>query len=205
MRCPKAARCAFAPTPAAPCPIGAQRARRPRRADGGFVAISIADTGSGMPDEVKERAFEPFFTTKEAGRGTGLGLSTVYGFVKQSKGAIAIDSAPGAGTTLTLYIPKPWDTAAPTMPTASERGRARRPERAAGRRRCRGARRRAHLSRHARLRGHVLRDRRTGAARVHGRRRVRPAAHRHRARRRHARHPARGAGPSSATRSSGCC
>jgi PAS domain S-box-containing protein len=84
----------------------------------GFVAISIGDTGTGMPDEVKERAFEPFFTTKEAGRGTGLGLSTVYGFVKQSKGAIAIDSAPGQGTTVTLYIPRPWDTAPPAVADA---------------------------------------------------------------------------------------
>ncbi len=86
----------------------------------GFVTITIADTGTGMPDEVKERAFEPFFTTKEAGRGTGLGLSTVYGFIKQSKGAIKIDSAPGAGTTLTLYIPRPWDVAAPGSTVADD-------------------------------------------------------------------------------------
>jgi len=75
------------------------------QADHGYVAISIADTGSGMSDEVKKRAFEPFFTTKEPGRGTGLGLSTVYGFAKQSRGAVAIDGLLGVGTTLTLYIP----------------------------------------------------------------------------------------------------
>jgi PAS domain S-box-containing protein len=75
-----------------------------------FVAISIADSGTGMPDDVKERAFEPFFTTKEAGRGTGLGLSTVYGFVTQSRGAVSIDSKVGQGTTVTLYLPQQQET-----------------------------------------------------------------------------------------------
>jgi PAS domain S-box-containing protein len=82
----------------------------PPSADGttwrrGGVALSVQDSGVGMSEAVVARAFEPFFTTKEAGRGTGLGLATVHGFAHQSKGAVAIDSRVGVGTTVTLYLP----------------------------------------------------------------------------------------------------
>jgi CheY-like chemotaxis protein len=73
---------------------------------GQYVAISITDTGAGMPPEVASRAFEPFFTTKPRGEGTGLGLSMVYGFVRQSGGQVRIDSEAGRGTTVTLYLPR---------------------------------------------------------------------------------------------------
>lgn len=73
---------------------------------GQYVVLSMSDTGSGISPELMEHIFEPFFTTKPEGEGTGLGLSMVYGFVKQSGGHIRVDSAPGCGATFRLYLPR---------------------------------------------------------------------------------------------------
>jgi PAS domain S-box-containing protein len=86
----------------------------PELADGDYIALSIADTGTGMPPDVIERAFDPFFTTKEVGKGTGLGLSMVYGVARQSGGTARITSAPGEGTAVTLYFRRAHEGVAPT-------------------------------------------------------------------------------------------
>jgi PAS domain S-box-containing protein len=85
---------------------------------GDYVMLAVSDTGTGIPPSVLNRVFEPFFTTKEQGKGSGVGLSMVYGFIRQSRGHVKIDSEVGRGTTVRLYLPR----AAENLPTVAPSG-----------------------------------------------------------------------------------
>lgn len=102
-----------------------EAARHPGAAPGDYVRIAVTDTGEGMPADIADHVFEPFFTTKDVGRGSGLGLSMVYGFVQQSGGHVELQSTPGAGTTILLHLPRtdqePPERRDPSLVRASPR------------------------------------------------------------------------------------
>ncbi len=85
---------------------------RPGLAPALYAVLSVADTGTGVPIALREHVFEPFFTTKEQGKGTGLGLATVYGIVKQTGGGVYLESQEGQGTTFLVYLPQAQESSA---------------------------------------------------------------------------------------------
>lgn len=103
------------------------RNEAPLGLEGEFVAIAVADTGVGIPEDILPKVFDPFFTTKEADKGTGLGLSQVHGFANQSGGGVTIVSTLGKGTTVTLYFPRSAAAVAEhdALPAAAQRGEGR--------------------------------------------------------------------------------